>query len=53
MAPTLVSNSLEDGDYMPDDFILSADFGFGCAALAFNLLFNTLAKAEIMGLFKR
>lgn len=27
----LVSNSFKDGDYMPQDHILSADFGFGCA----------------------
>ena len=25
------SNSFNDGDYLPSDFILSADFGFGCA----------------------
>ena len=31
MAFTVTSNSFKDGDYMPKDFILSADFGFGCA----------------------
>ena len=31
MAFTVTSNSFEDGDYLPKDFILSADFGFGCA----------------------
>jgi Raf kinase inhibitor-like YbhB/YbcL family protein len=31
MAFTLVSNSFKDGDYLPNDLILSADFGFGCA----------------------
>jgi Raf kinase inhibitor-like YbhB/YbcL family protein len=98
---TVSSNSFEDGDYLSNDFILSADFGFGCAGgnksphlkwsgapdgtksfpitcydpdaptgsgfwhwlvvnipasvneLAFNLHFNTLARAQIMGLFKR
>ena len=31
MAFTVNSNSFKDGDYLPNDFILSADFGFGCA----------------------
>jgi Raf kinase inhibitor-like YbhB/YbcL family protein len=31
MAFTVMSNSFKDGDYLPKDFILSADFGFGCA----------------------
>ena len=31
MAFTVASNSFKDGDYLPKDFILSADFGFGCA----------------------
>ncbi len=31
MAFTVISNSLKDGDYLPTDFILSADFGFGWA----------------------
>ena len=31
MAFTVISNSFNDGDYLPKDFILSADFGFGCA----------------------
>jgi hypothetical protein len=31
MAFTVTSTSFKDGDYMPKDFILSADFGFGCA----------------------
>jgi len=31
MAFTLVSDSFKDGDYLPNDLILSADFGFGCA----------------------
>jgi hypothetical protein len=30
MAFTVISNSFKDGDYLPNDFILSADFGFGC-----------------------
>jgi impB/mucB/samB family protein/phosphatidylethanolamine-binding protein len=28
---TVISNGFKDGDYLPNDFILSADFGFGCA----------------------
>jgi Raf kinase inhibitor-like YbhB/YbcL family protein len=31
MAFTVISNSFNDGDYLPKDFVLSADFGFGCA----------------------
>ena len=31
MGFTVRSNSFKDGDYLPSDFILSADFGFGCA----------------------
>ena len=31
MAFSVTSNSFKDGDYLPKDFILSADFGFGCA----------------------
>jgi Raf kinase inhibitor-like YbhB/YbcL family protein len=31
MAFTVASNSFKDGDYLPSDFILSADYGFGCA----------------------
>jgi len=31
MGFTVMSNSFKDGDYLPSDFILSADFGFGCA----------------------
>src|SRR3984957_17919367 len=31
MAFTVISDSFKDGDYLPSDFILSADFGFGCA----------------------
>ena len=31
MTFTVISNSFKDGDYLPGDFILSADFGFGCA----------------------
>lgn len=27
----VVSDSFRDGDYLPKDFILSRDFGFGCA----------------------
>jgi phosphatidylethanolamine-binding protein (PEBP) family uncharacterized protein len=27
----VVSDSFADGDYLPGDHILSADFGFGCA----------------------
>ena len=30
MAFTVLSNSFKDGDYLPNDFVLSADFGFGC-----------------------
>ena len=31
MAFAVTSNSFKDGDYLSKDFILSADFGFGCA----------------------
>jgi Raf kinase inhibitor-like YbhB/YbcL family protein len=31
MAFTVISDSFKDGDYLRSDFILSADFGFGCA----------------------
>jgi hypothetical protein len=31
MTFTVISSSFKDGDYMPNDFILSAEFGFGCA----------------------
>ncbi len=31
MTFTVTSNSFKDGDTLPKDFILSADFGFGCA----------------------
>ena len=31
MAFQVSSNSFKDGDYLPKDHILSADFGFGCA----------------------
>ncbi len=31
MTFTVSSNSFKDGDYLGKDFILSADFGFGCA----------------------
>jgi Raf kinase inhibitor-like YbhB/YbcL family protein len=31
MAFSVSSNSFKDGDYLRGDFILSADFGFGCA----------------------
>ncbi len=31
MAFTVISNGFKDGDYLRSDFILSADFGFGCA----------------------
>ena len=31
MAFSVTSNSFRNGDYLPKDFILSADFGFGCA----------------------
>jgi Raf kinase inhibitor-like YbhB/YbcL family protein len=31
MAFTVISNSFKDGDYLRNDFILSADFRFGCA----------------------
>jgi Raf kinase inhibitor-like YbhB/YbcL family protein len=27
----VMSDSFKDGDYLPNDFILSADYGFGCA----------------------
>ena len=30
MTFTVTSNSFKDGDYLSNDFILSADFGFGC-----------------------
>ena len=31
MAFKVTSKGFLDGDYLPNDFILSADFGFGCA----------------------
>src|SRR3977135_4224829 len=31
MAFTVTSSSFKDGDYLQKEFILSADFGFGCA----------------------
>ncbi len=31
MAFAVTSNSFKDGDYLLKDFILSSDFGFGCA----------------------
>jgi hypothetical protein len=31
MTFTVASNSFKDGDYLRSDFILSSDFGFGCA----------------------
>src|SRR5579864_8501441 len=31
MTFTVLSNSFKDGDYLKNDFILSATFGFGCA----------------------
>jgi hypothetical protein len=31
MTFTVACNSFKDGDYLPSDFILSSDFGFGCA----------------------
>jgi hypothetical protein len=31
MGFAISSESFKDGDYLPKDFILSADFGFGCA----------------------
>src|SRR4029079_16762683 len=31
MAFAVTSSSFKDGDYLSKDFILSADFGFGCA----------------------
>jgi len=31
MGFTVISDGLKDSDYLPNDFILSADFGFGCA----------------------
>ncbi len=31
MAFTVTSNSFKDGDYLTKEFVLSADFGFGCA----------------------
>jgi len=31
MAFTVTSNSFKDGDYLGNEFILSAEFGFGCA----------------------
>ncbi len=31
MAFSVTSNSFKDGDYLRSDFVLSADFGFGCA----------------------
>jgi len=40
MAFTVISNSFNDGDYLPKDFILSADFGFGCAGGNKSLISN-------------
>ena len=40
MAFTVISNSFKDGDYLPNDFILSADFGFGCAGATSRRTFN-------------
>jgi Raf kinase inhibitor-like YbhB/YbcL family protein len=31
MAFTVISDSFKDGDYLGKDYILSTDFGFGCA----------------------
>jgi Raf kinase inhibitor-like YbhB/YbcL family protein len=31
MGFTVISDGFKDGDYLPNDFIQSADFGFGCA----------------------
>ena len=31
MTFSVTSNSFKDGDYLGKDFVLSADFGFGCA----------------------
>ena len=31
MTFTVTSNSFKEDDYLPNDFILSADSGFGCA----------------------
>jgi hypothetical protein len=31
MTFTVASSSFKDGDYLPNDLILSSDFGFGCA----------------------
>src|SRR5579864_2680158 len=31
MSLTLKSNSFNDGDYLSTEYVLSADFGFGCA----------------------
>ena len=31
MAFSVTSNSFKDGDYLSKDFVMSADFGFGCA----------------------
>ncbi len=31
MTFTVASNSFKDGDYLPSDFILPSEFGFGCA----------------------
>jgi phosphatidylethanolamine-binding protein (PEBP) family uncharacterized protein len=70
MAFSITSDSFNDGDYLPKDFTLSADFGFGCAGgnrsphlewsdappgtKSFAVTrYNTLARAAIMGLFKR
>ncbi len=33
MTFSVSSNSFKDGDYLGKDFILSSDFGFGCAGL--------------------
>ena len=47
MTFTVISNSFKDGDYLPSDFILSANFGFGCAGG--RLRSRLVARAEWRG----
>jgi hypothetical protein len=44
-----VSDNFKDGDYLGQDHILSADYGFGCAGGNRSPHFNTLAKPALMG----
>ena len=47
MTFTVASNSFKDGDYLPNDFILSSDFGFGCAGRLVVLRRTTNAGSSL------